>query len=111
MEVQYRNEEPATVAAITGAIDGITAGSLASSLAEQVKGGKVRLVADMAAVDYVSSAGLRALLATMKDARQAGGDLRLAAVRPDVHRVLDLSGFTSILKIYPDAAAALASFA
>ena len=46
----------------------------------------------------------------MKQARQHGGDLRLAAVQADVKRVLDLSGFTSILKLSGDVASAVASF-
>jgi len=110
MEIQFRDADSVTVAEIAGSVDGLTAGELIGALGDRVKGGSTRIVADLAAVEYISSAGLRALLATMKDARQRGGDFRLAAVRPDVSRVLDLSGFTSILKIYPDAAAAVASF-
>ena len=56
-------------------------------------------------------AGLRALLGAMKDARHAGGDFRLAAIRADVQRVLELSGFMSILKTFPDVDSALGSFA
>jgi anti-anti-sigma regulatory factor len=36
--------------------------------------------------------------------------VRLAAVREHVRKVLELSGFTGILKLYPDEAAARASF-
>jgi anti-sigma B factor antagonist len=61
-------------------------------------------------VEYTSSAGLRALLATVKEARIKGGDLRLASVGGSVHRVLELSGFTSILKLYGDVDAAVASY-
>ena len=110
MEILIRESAPATVAEITGSVDGMTAGSLMDRLAEAVKGGQTRLVLDFAGVDYVSSAGLRALLSAMKDARLHGGDLRLASVRPEVVRVLDLSGFTTILKLFPDAASAAASF-
>jgi anti-anti-sigma factor len=46
----------------------------------------------------------------MKEARQKGGDVRLAGVRPEVARVLELSGFTHLLKLFPDAASAAASF-
>lgn len=111
MDITIRQADPATVAEITGSVDGMTAGPLMERLAEEVKGGKTRLVLDFTGVDYVSSAGLRALLATMKDARQKGGDVRLAGVRPEVARVLDLSGFTHLLKLFPDAAAAAGSFA
>jgi anti-sigma B factor antagonist len=89
----------------------MTAGALTDALAELVKGGRNRMVADFAGVDYISSAGLRALLGAMKDARHAGGDFRLAAIRADVQRVLELSGFMSILKTFPDVDSALGSFA
>ena len=96
---------------VTGSVDGLTADSLQTTFREQLDAGASRVVADLSGVEYTSSAGLRTLLATMKLARQKGGDLRLAAVQPAVLRVLDLSGFTTILKLYPDAAAAIASFA
>ena len=67
---------------------------------DQLEAGHVWLVAAMNDVEYTSSAGLRVLLGTMKDARSRGGDLRLVAPRRDVLRVLQLSGFTSILKIF-----------
>lgn len=47
----------------------------------------------------------------MKEARRGGGDFRLAAVRPAVMRVLEMSGFAGIVKMYPDAEAALAATA
>ncbi len=96
---------------ITGSVDGLTADSLQATFRQQLEAGVSRVVADLSGVEYTSSAGLRTLLGTMKLARQNGGDLRLAAVQPAVLRVLDLSGFTTILKLYPDAAAAIASFA
>lgn len=100
-----------TVVSIDGSVDGTTAGELVRSLREQVAAGAPRLVGNLAGVDYTSSAGLRAILEAVKDTRQHGGDLRLAAVRPEVLRVLELSGFTSILQVFPDVEAAVASFA
>jgi anti-anti-sigma factor len=110
MEFQIREGAPVTVVAITGSVDRLTSESLLAALQEQITKGNARLVADFTQVDYTSSAGLRVLLATLKEARLKGGDFRLAGVRPDVHRVLDLSGFTSILKLYPDVDSAIASF-
>jgi anti-anti-sigma factor len=46
----------------------------------------------------------------VKQARSAGGDFRLASVMPPVHKVLEMSGFTTILKLYPDVELAIASF-
>src|SRR5262249_36964709 len=110
MEITTVRRGSITVIAIAGSIDGMTAGSLVSSFREQVSGGNIRIVSDFAAVDYTSSAGLRALLETVKETRQQGGHRRLAAVQPEVLRVLELSGFTHILKLFPDVEAAVASF-
>jgi anti-anti-sigma factor len=110
LKISVQPRESATVVALDGIVDGITSDGVHLSLSEVVKQGTVRLVADFAAVTYVSSAGLRVLLSIVKEVRQRGGDLRLAAVRPDVHRALQIAGFTGILKLYPGVDEALASF-
>ncbi len=113
MELHVTTEvlESATVVRVTGSVDGLTADSLSTALQAHVDQGRVRLVCDLSGVEYTSSAGLRALLGTLKATRQQGGDFRLAAVQPNVHKILELSGFTSILKLYHDVDAAVASFA
>jgi len=111
MEIRSEQRDRVTVVAIDGSVDGLTAPSLAQSFRQQIGEGRVHIVADLGRVSYTSSAGLRALLEAVKESRQRGGDLRLASVQPDVYRVLDLSGFTGILKLFPDVDAAVASFA
>jgi anti-sigma B factor antagonist len=110
MNIQVERRAHVTVIAIVGSVDGATAPLLVASFREQVGGGFIDIVGDFSRVDYTSSAGLRALLETVKETRQRGGDLRLAAVQPDVRRVLDLAGFTHILKLYGDIDEAVASF-
>ena len=61
-------------------------------------------------MEYTSSAGLRVLLSTVRRARSGGGDLRLAGTNPDVKKVLDLSGFSGILKLFGTVDDAVASF-
>src|SRR5262245_49312814 len=111
MEINIRPAAPAIVIQIIGSVDGLSAEDLQTALAGQLGKGATRLVADFASVDYTSSAGLRVVLAALKEARQKGGDLRIAAVQPAVLRVLEMSGFTGIVKIFPDTDAAIASFA
>jgi anti-sigma B factor antagonist len=99
-----------TVFSIEGSVDSLNADQLSAAFAQPIAEGRVQLVADFSLVTYTSSAGLRALLGAVKDSRRLGGDLRIAAVQPGVSRVLSLSGFTSIIKIYPDCDGAVASF-
>lgn len=111
MEIETNTSGGITVVGIRGSVDGLTADELLRAFAQRVTEGSVNLVCDCSALDYTSSAGLRSLLGAVKLARQHGGDLRLAAIQKPVLRVLDLSGFTGILKHYPDVQSAVTSFA
>ena len=110
MDIVVEQRAPATVVRISGSVDGLTADTLMATLQQQIDAGNTRLIADLSGVSYTSSAGLRALLATVKQSRQHGGDFRLAAVVPSVRKVLEMSGFTSIIKMYDDVDLAVASF-
>jgi len=111
MQIEVERRGDVTVASVHGNVDGMTSAELNRVLGGEVTGDGHRMVVSLAGVDYTSSAGLRVLLAIVKEARSRGGDVRLAAVRDNVRKVLDLSGFTSILKLFPDVDAAVASYA
>jgi len=111
MNVEFDTHGNVSVVAISGSVDGLTAGDLLSRLQGFVAEGNLLLVANLAGVEYTSSAGLRALLATVKQARRGGGDLRLACINTHVRKVLELSGFTTIMKLFDSVDAAVASYA
>jgi len=111
MEIKDRQVNEVTVLTLTGSIDALTAPQITEIIQGQVAKGHIKLVADMSGVDYTSSAGLRVLLGAIKETRAKGGDLRLTGVQSDVKKVLNLSGFTNILKIFDSLDAAVASFA
>ena len=95
--------------ALAGRFDAQSAGQVDSSLQARFQEGVKRLVVDMGRVEYVSSAGLRVLLAAAKKTSSLGGRLVLCGLQPYVLEVFEVAGFTSIFQITPDAAAALAS--
>jgi anti-sigma B factor antagonist len=66
------------------------------------------LIIDGAALEYVSSAGLRAVLLAARAAQRAGVPFALCALQPAVREVFDLSGFSRIIPVHPDRATALA---
>ncbi|MGD8726742.1 MAG: STAS domain-containing protein [Gemmatimonadales bacterium] len=110
METSVEQRGDVITVRIAGSVDGLTAEDLQQIFSAEVEAGHHNLVADFGEVEYTGSAGLRVLLGTMKHARSSGGDLRLAAPRPEVLKVLDLSGFTSILKVFDTVDDAVASF-
>jgi anti-sigma B factor antagonist len=111
MEISVNEHTPANVITVIGSMDALTSADFSSFVSAQVEQGQNKLVVDLSQVDYMSSAGLRAILAVLKEARQGGGDLRLAAAQPGVEKILKLSGFMSILKFYPAVEEAITSFA
>ena len=71
-----------------------------------IEGGASTVIVDFGAIDFVSSAGLRVLLATAKKLRP-DGTLRLYGLNDSVQEVFDVSGFSTIIPIFGDQAAAL----
>lgn len=109
MELSKNQTENTTIISIIGAVDAVTGPELLKYFNEQISEQK-NLIADLSQVEFISSAGLRALLLILKETRKIAGDLRLAAVHEKVYKVLKISGFVSFLKIYPDVAEAIKSY-
>ena len=108
-DVEVRTEDDVSVVSVAGTVDAVTAPRLAEALQAEVAAGRPRLVVDLSGVDYVSSAGLRVILAGVKAARSGGGGLAVAAVRAPVRQVFELAGLTIIVGFHDDVAAAAAS--
>ena len=110
MEIQTSRESKATVMTITGRMDAATSPAYESRMQELIAAGETGFVLDFSGLDYISSAGLRALLATAKQLKPKGGQVRLANVGGTVKEVLDISGFGSIFQIHDSVSDALANF-
>lgn len=89
-----------------GRLNMVSAPELRDVVTRAVAGGRIRLVIDLAAVEFMDSSGLGALIGALKIARGAGGDLRIAAPGEQVLMVLKLSNVDRILKPYETADAA-----
>lgn len=111
MDILSQQMDGALVVVISGSVDALTAPEVTAFLGRQVAAGQPQLVLDLSGVDFMSSAGLRAILGALKESRQGGGDLRLAGAQPGVEKILKMSGFTNILKAFPSVEEAVSSFA
>lgn len=58
-----------------------------------------KITLNFSALDYVSSAGLRALLMLQKQVNRTGGSLSLCNVSPAIMEVFEMTGFSGILNI------------
>jgi anti-sigma B factor antagonist len=78
----------------------VAAPPIKARIDDLVAAGQARIVVDMHAVDFIDSSGLGALIGGLKAARQQGGDVRIAAVGPQVAAVLRLTNLDRILSPY-----------
>jgi anti-anti-sigma factor len=72
--------------------------------------GVAKMLVDFTKVDFVSSAGLRVLLATAKRLGGIGGNLRICGLNEAVNEVFEISGFSTILEVFPTRDAAMQGF-
>ncbi|MGY1705229.1 STAS domain-containing protein [Geodermatophilus sp. SYSU D00697] len=91
-----------------GRLNMVAAPRLRSLVGELVAGGTPRIVVDLSRTESMDSSGLGALIAGLKTARQAGGDLRIAAAGEQVEAVLELTNLRKVLRPRPDVASAFA---
>jgi anti-anti-sigma factor len=107
MEIKKRKEKTATVVSVKGRLDAVSSPGFEKELAALIAEGERFLVVDFAEVDYISSAGLRSILATTKKLKEKEGKLFLAALKDVVKEVFEISGFASIIPIYESVESAL----
>ncbi len=82
----------------SGRIDAHSAPQLEQAVREKITQG-IHLAIDLSEVGYLSSAGLRVLLVTLKLVNEKEGKLTLVSPQPSVSRVLEFSGFLAIMTV------------
>ena len=98
MEVKFNKQDSSLTVAISGNIDTVTAPELDTKLQENLSGIK-DLILDFAAVDYISSAGLRVILMANQQLEDADGTMTIKNANDDVRDVFEMTGFDSLLNL------------
>ncbi len=109
--MDIRNERIGDVWVVTaeGRLDGIYSSAFANHVGELIVGTNPKILIDFTDIDFVTSAGLRAVLLLMKKAQASGGHFALSGVNPQVREVLDLSGLAGMFSIHPGRAEGIAA--
>jgi anti-sigma B factor antagonist len=110
MDIEVVPLGPVTVVAPKGDLDMTVAEPLKRRLTELIDQGRWRVVLDLGAVAYIDSAGLGTLVAAMKRARGAGGDIKLCALQPDVRSIFAMTRLNKVMDVHPTRQAAVASW-
>ncbi|MFC4908556.1 STAS domain-containing protein [Actinomadura gamaensis] len=96
------------VVTATGELDLYTAPRLQAALAALLRDRADRITVDLSGVEFCDSTGMNVLLSAMKRIKEQGGALELAAPRPAVRRILQVTGLDTVFTVV-DAVPALDS--
>lgn len=101
--------EGVSIVTVTGRVDSVTAAALDTELAKIVSTHK-QIVLNLKGVDYLSSAGVRAVVRALRNAEKSGGGVKLANIPNVVAEVLETVGMMQALEVYPTVDEAVAGF-
>ena len=97
MTIEIKKNDQETVIEIAGRLDAITAPALDKTINEDI-GAVKNLVLNLKGIEYISSAGLRVLLAAQKKMQKIGS-MKVTGVCEVVMEIFEMTGFADILVI------------
>jgi anti-anti-sigma factor len=100
--------EPAVVVVrVTGFLDAHTVTSFEKTMGDLLEQNHNKIIMDLGGLNYISSAGIGALMVLLQQLRRRQGDMVILQPTPKVFKIMDLLGFTKIFHIANDRQEAL----
>lgn len=109
MEIAEKIIGDICIISISGRIDTVTSKDVEAKLDGAIEGRKDKIIINLEKMDYISSVGLRVLLAALKKQRQNQGSLQLASLQPFVQNIFKITGLDKVFQIFPTEEAAFQS--
>jgi len=111
MEITSKQYKSCDVISVSDRVDSSTSPQFNQALEGITGSGRYNIVVDMTKLEYMSSAGFRALLSAQKECKKLGrGEIVLAVVPERVKEALDLAGFTELFKVFENPMDAVGNF-
>ncbi len=111
MEITSQRYKHCDVLKVDGKVDSYTAPDLTKAIEDLNIESRFKIVLDMSNLEYMSSAGFRALLVGQRNCKRFNrGEIVLACVPKRIMDALELTGFTPLFKIYDDITSAVGYF-
>lgn len=110
MEIIATKENNVVIVSVKGRMDAITSPDFEKELSGLIGKGEKGFLINLADLEYISSAGLRSILATAKSLKAKEGTILFIGLQGSVKEVFKISGFYSIFKIFETKEEALQQF-
>lgn len=98
------------VLAPEGRLDAAGARPFEAEWKQHLANGHSNLLVNLEGTHYISSSGLRSLLAAARSATKAGGAVKLCCLSARLREILEMAGFDQVFDIYPDRSRAEEAF-
>ena len=99
MEITQKEENGIVSIAITGRLDADSSPEAEKVVKKALEGQVTRVLFNLGALEYLSSAGLRVLLSAAKEIRRREGKIVLCSLNEFVKEIFEVSGFQSLIPI------------
>ncbi len=111
MEITTQEFKHCDLIKVKGRVDSATAPEFSKALESANNNGRFKIAIDMSDLEYMSSAGFRALLATQRNCKRYNrGEVVLVLVPDRIREALELAGFTELFKTFDDPVEAVGNF-
>lgn len=111
MEITTKEFKHCDLITLSGRVDSATAPQFTQVMDHLINKGVYKFVIDMSSLEYMSSAGFRALLSVQRNCKRYNrGEVLLASVPTRIREALELAGFTELFKSYAEPLEAVGSF-
>ena len=111
MEITSQRFKHCDLLNVQGKVDSYTAPDLTKAIEALNTESRFKIVLDLSKLEYMSSAGFRALLVGQRNCKRYNrGEIVLASVPKRIMDALELTGFTPLFKIFNDITSAVGNF-
>jgi anti-anti-sigma factor len=107
LSIQVRDVDGVAVMRPEGFINAHTVRQFEGALEALVKAGRFTILLDCKTLNYISSAGLGAIMGLIETVRENGGDILLCNLQDNVYAIFDTLGFTQLYRVFGTDAEAL----
>ncbi len=109
MEIDRKLAGDIAIVAVSGKIDAITSKDLESTLIALLEQNIIKTVLDLKGVDFISSGGIRVIIAFKKRMVERKGDLVVSSLQPFVMEIFEMTGLPNLISVYSNQGEAVKS--
>lgn len=101
MELREKISGDICIISISGHMDNINAKDIEDKINEVIERDRPKIIINMAEVEYISSAGLRVLLAANKKQKLRNGVMEIVSTQPFIEKVFNVTGLDRVFALRP----------